>query len=64
MATFVDSGGGWLGMVSADPLNFFVNNVNSSLTIDTNGFFGLNLFPSLRSMSLHKVTESNRTHLE
>jgi hypothetical protein len=42
MATFVDSGGGWLGTVSGDPLNFFVNNnVNSSLTIDTNGFLGI-----------------------
>ena len=42
MATFVDAGGGWLGTVSDDPLNFFVNNDTvSSLTIDTNGFVGI-----------------------
>lgn len=34
LSTFLDEGGCWLGSVSADKLNFFVNNGVSSLTVD------------------------------
>ena len=41
LSTFLDEGGCWLGSVSADKLNFFVNNGGSSLTVDLAGRVGI-----------------------
>lgn len=41
LSTFLDEGGCWLGSVSADKLNFFVNNGVSSLTVDLAGRVGI-----------------------
>lgn len=43
--TFVggSTGGGWLGTVSNDRLNFFVNNGSAAMTVETNGNVGIGI---------------------
>lgn len=47
LSTYLDGSGCWFGSVSPHPLNFFVNNGGSALTIDTAGRVGIgNLNPA------------------
>lgn len=41
LSTYLSGTGGWFGTRSGDPLNFFVNDGGSSLTIDTGGRVGI-----------------------
>ncbi len=39
--TYVSASGGWLGTLSSDPLNFFVNGGSASMTVTTGGRVGI-----------------------
>ena len=41
LSTYLGQGGAWLGTVSADPLFFFVNDGQASVTLDTTGNVGI-----------------------
>lgn len=41
LSTYLSATGGWLGTLSNDPLNFFVNNGGASMTVTAGGFVGI-----------------------
>lgn len=41
LSTYLSATGGWLGTLSNDPLNFFVNNGGASMTMTTGGLVGI-----------------------
>ncbi len=52
LSTYVDTGGGWLGTVSNDPLRFFVNDGGASLGINTDGTVDIGGHLSLAQLSV------------
>ena len=62
LSTFLDEGGCWLGSVSADKLNFFVNNGVSSLTVDLAGRVGIGT--TSPSWPLHVVSGQGVVRLD
>lgn len=73
LSTYLNEGGAWLGSVSADKLNFFVNNGGNSLTVDLAGNVGigtafpaypLHLVGGLGGMRLDSTSNPNGSVLE
>jgi Chaperone of endosialidase len=52
LSTYLDAGGCWLGSVSADPLNLFVNNGVSALTIDLSSRVGIGRPPAANKLEI------------
>lgn len=52
LSTYLDANGGWLGTVSSDPLNFYVNNGGVAMRLDLSERLGLGRTPTANKLEV------------